>query len=453
MITYDELRAKAEEFGIHTSNVQRDYVFGWLIAAASSHAELGPALVLKGGNAFRKAYFPATRFSDDLDFSTPHDLSGLDLVASFNEVCRHAGEASGVEFELERNQLVKEQQLDNERRIQKLRLYFRDFTGTTQEMVLKVRVDLTELERLHLPVQTRQIIHPYSDAAECNAAIRVVKLEEALADKLRALMQRQYSHDLFDLVYGVFISRDLDVNRVEIVRTFLQKSLFQADAATPRRLLLGLPFELMRGFWDNLVLPRVSNLSFDDAVARFTSGLAELFAPFAVSERQATGYFPAEYRANILQAGTEQRLLQLVYSGVARLVEPYELVFKRRQDGLVREYFYAYDLVGGQSGPGIKAFWPERVQGVSLTDETYEPRFPIALTKDGGGGAFAGAFPSGPRPWTWGRRATRTSVDYPYRVQCPYCNKIFRRQRPTTRLNPHKDGYGNRCYGRVGFLV
>jgi hypothetical protein len=142
---------------------------------------------------------------------------------------------------------------------------------------------------------------------------------------------------------------------------------------------------------------------------------------------------------------------------VARLVEPYELVFKQRQDGLVKEYFFAYDLVGGGSGPGIKAFWPERVQSVGLTDQTFEPRFPIALTKDGGasGGIFGGPFPSGPRPWTWGRgRGARTSAaDYPYRVRCPYCNKVFRRQRPTTRLNPHKDGYGNRCYGRVGVLV
>jgi predicted nucleotidyltransferase component of viral defense system len=279
MISYDEIREKSEEFGIHTSNVQRDYVFGWLIAAVAEHSQLGSALVLKGGNAFRKAYFPATRFSDDLDFSTPDDLSGIDLVASFNEVCRYAGEASGVTFELDRSRLVEEQQLDKDRRIQKLRLYFRDFTGTTQELVLKVRVDVTELERLHLPVQSRHLIHPYSDAAACNVPIRVVKLEEALADKLRALLQRQYSHDLFDLVYGVFIGRGLDVNRIEIVRTFLQKSLFQADAATPRRLLLDLPFELMRGFWDKLVLPRISSFSFDDAVARFTAGLVELFAP------------------------------------------------------------------------------------------------------------------------------------------------------------------------------
>jgi predicted nucleotidyltransferase component of viral defense system len=399
MIAYDEIQAKAKEFGIHTSNVQRDYVFGWLISAVSQHHCLGDLLVLKGGNVFRKGYFPATRFSDDLDFSAAADLSGLDIVEEFNEVCETAGAASGVRFDLDRNRLVDEQQLDRERRVLKLRLYFHDFTGTAQELILKVRVDVTELDRLHLPVQERRLIHPYSDREACSLPIRCVKLEEALADKLRALMQRQYSHDLFDLVYAIFISDELAVNRIEVVRTFLQKSVFQRDAQTPRRLLLGLPFELMRGFWDRIVLPQVTRLSFDDAVARFTAGLAELFAPFATPEQTVVGFFPAEFRADILGAATERTLLRVGYGGIERFVEPYSLVFKRRRDGLIKEYFYAWDRVGGSSGPGIKAFWPERVQTLARTDERFEPRYSIELTKEGTGegSIFARPFSSGPR--------------------------------------------------------
>jgi hypothetical protein len=36
MISYEEIQSKAEEFGIHTSNVQRDYVFGWLISSVAA---------------------------------------------------------------------------------------------------------------------------------------------------------------------------------------------------------------------------------------------------------------------------------------------------------------------------------------------------------------------------------------------------------------------------------
>jgi hypothetical protein len=322
-------------------------------------------------------------------------------------------------------------------------------------MVLKVRVDVTALERLHLPVQTQRLIHPYSDWSECNHEIWVVKLEEALADKLRALLQRQYSHDLFDLVYGVFINHELNLDRVELVRTFLEKSLFRRDPGTPRRLLLALPFELMRGFWSRLVLPRVTRFSFEDAVERFTAGLAELFAPFAVPETSAIGYFPAEYRAAILAAGTDRTLVRMRYADQDRLVEPYSLVFKQRLDGLIKEYFYAWDRVGGRSGPGIKAFWPERVQALEATEEPFEPRFPIELTKNGEGGSrgmFARPFGSGPR--AIGRHfPSAHALEYPYRVRCPYCGKTFPRKRPTTSLNRHKDNFGNVCPGRQGHIV
>ena len=40
-----------------------------------------------------------------------------------------------------------------------------------------------------------------------------------------------------------------------------------------------------------------------------------------------------------------------------------------------------------------------------------------------------------------------------YTVQCPYCGKQFKRTKLDTTLNPHKDTYGNRCYGRVGYIV
>jgi hypothetical protein len=50
VISKDEIEAKAEEFGIHISNVERDYVFGWLLVGIYS-GPLKELFVLKGGNA------------------------------------------------------------------------------------------------------------------------------------------------------------------------------------------------------------------------------------------------------------------------------------------------------------------------------------------------------------------------------------------------------------------
>lgn len=70
MISRDELLTQAEAFELSEANIQRDYLFGWLIAGIFRESSLAATAVLKGGNALRKGYFPGARFSEDLDFST-----------------------------------------------------------------------------------------------------------------------------------------------------------------------------------------------------------------------------------------------------------------------------------------------------------------------------------------------------------------------------------------------
>jgi predicted nucleotidyltransferase component of viral defense system len=74
MITKAEIEAKSREFEIHTANVERDYVFGWLIFGIFTVSDLKEIIFLKGGNALRKGYFENTRFSADLDFGIPEDI-------------------------------------------------------------------------------------------------------------------------------------------------------------------------------------------------------------------------------------------------------------------------------------------------------------------------------------------------------------------------------------------
>ena len=88
MIGKSEIDAKAEELGVHVANVQRDYVFGWLLSGISQpNNPLQRLLVLKGGNCFRKAYFEHTRFSNDLDFSTQVELDVRLFVQGLKQAC------------------------------------------------------------------------------------------------------------------------------------------------------------------------------------------------------------------------------------------------------------------------------------------------------------------------------------------------------------------------------
>jgi hypothetical protein len=143
-----------------------------------------------------------------------------------------------------------------------------------------------------------------------------------------------------------------------------------------------------------------------------------------------------------MNAARDMRMVRLEYDGVMRLVEPYSLAFKARLDGVAREYFYGFDTVGGASGPGMKAFLPHKVVSVEETDQPFEPRYDVELSK-AGSREMAGQFE---RPLG----AARRTASYRYIVECNYCGKRFPRKRRSTKIKPHNDKYGNACFGRVG---
>src|SRR5712664_3454162 len=98
MIDKAEIESKAKEFEIHAANVQRDYVFGWLLFGLFTVSDLKDRIFLKGGNALRKGYFENTRFSADLDLGTPGNVAQEVLMAELQKVCDFVQSHAGVSF-------------------------------------------------------------------------------------------------------------------------------------------------------------------------------------------------------------------------------------------------------------------------------------------------------------------------------------------------------------------
>ena len=449
MIKKEEIEAKSNEFEIHTAHVERDYVFGWLLVGIYTVSPLKDILILKGGNCFRKAYFANTRFSADLDFSIQNALDDNYLAEELNKVCDFVHDATGIIFEKDRNHVEEKFSISRERVVYEAKLYFRDFYGNPNHIIISVRLDVTQFDKIYLPIQNRFLIHPYSDESECKAEIRCVQLEELLAAKLKCLLQRRRSYDLYDYIYSIFINKDIDVNKSEIVTTLLKKTIFERSPGVVGNLLLGLPFDTFRALWQRYIYcPIQSIIEFDFALTSFKHDIEELFGSF-VSRYGELAYFPAELRNPIIDAGSNMNLLEVVYDGIKRIVEPYSLVYKIRRDGYGQEYFYVHDRTGGRgSGPGIKAFVNTKIDFIEVMTENFTPRYPVELSKAGefGNNIY---FESPPRRTFSARSLTETK----YTVECIYCGKRFQRSTYNTRLNKHKDRYGNLCYGRVGFIV
>ena len=462
MINKNEIDEKAEVFQINTSNVQRDYVFGWVLAGMYGYSDLKNKLVLKGGNCFRKAYFENTRFSRDLDFSCEENIPTEIVSAGFNTICDFVSDQTGIIFKKEETIVAEKKRIDKEKKIYDVRLYFKDFYGQPSNLRVSVRFDITNFDRIYLPVQERYVIHPYSDAGQCEVKIKCIKLEELLASKLKCLLQRRHSADLYDYVYSVFINKSLDVSRSEILRVFFKKTIYEKSPGVVRGLLLDLPFEAIRRFWDEyIVVPRQAKIVFDQAIEWFKQDITEFFPPSS-RDNAPLLFFPSHLRNPIMEAGSNMTLLKVTYDGVQRIVEPYSLKYKVRKDGVGREYFYAYDQTGGRSsGPGIKAFVSDKVESIENISEKFEPRFLVELSKAGefADKTYFGTTPPEQRPV---RQQTRMQTKRPsagyktesvYIIKCPYCNKQFRRKNYKRTLNPHKDKFGNRCFGKIGLFV
>jgi hypothetical protein len=312
---------------------------------------------------------------------------------------------------------------------------------------------------MFLPIQSRPLIHSYSDSAHCRATVRCQKLEELLASKLKALLQRRHSPDLYDFVYSVFFQKVFEVRRLEVITTFLKKTIYEPSPTIARNLLLSLPFQILRGFWNEyLVCPRPSAITFEEAESSFKVVIDQLFAvlvpqpAFAIPARHGRGlsYFQPNDRELIMEAGSLQRLLQILYDGLERFVEPYSLAFKRRKDGVAREYFYAWDPRGGRSGrPGIRCYIADKIRCISVTDQTFEPRFPMELAKGANLGSAYFATPT----FLSRRKSVTSSFAPSITVECVYCGRQFKRRGYDTRLNKHNGRFGSPCHGRVGVVV
>jgi predicted nucleotidyltransferase component of viral defense system len=463
VITSEEIQAKAQEFEIHTSNVQRDYVFGWLLFGIFTISGLKDSIFVKGGNALRKGYFPETRYSNDLDFGIPGDIGRDVLLSEINKICDAIQDKAGIVFVKDSNRVEEKFTATDaplpDLKVYEARVYFKDFHGGADHIKLRISMDVTRFDRVILPLQTRQVIHPYSDSDQLTCDIRCMKLEEIIASKLKCLMQRQHAPDLFDYAYAIKqLGGELD--KKEVVRTLIRKTIFSRNPAVLKRILLRTAFDYFREAWEkSVVCAKQAVIAVDDAIASITGDLEVLFEGFADNGFTRFAYFDADLRAPIMHAARTQTVLRIRYKGEERIVEPYSLKYQQRRDGVERGYFFAYKLSGGASGPGMRSFVPESMQAIEPTEVTFEPRFPVELSKAGEMPEKRYLFDPN-KPMRAPRSTTGRKFGLSLRAQgsryifrCSVCGKKFTKTSYDASLRSHKNKNGYPCYGSFGIYV
>ena len=181
------LRRYAKTWGVRLDIVEKDYALSYLLAAIADTPGLRDRIVLKGGTALKKLYYPDYRFSEDLDFST-HPLGPLDnlpeymdlVVKKMTDLLQQRG-AFGVTYEP--LHLRHPHPGGQEAFIVRVRFPWQ------RQPLCRLKVEITIDEPVLLTPQEKTLLHNFGETLD--RRVLGYTLPELVAEKLRALLQSQ----------------------------------------------------------------------------------------------------------------------------------------------------------------------------------------------------------------------------------------------------------------------
>jgi predicted nucleotidyltransferase component of viral defense system len=182
-----ELQRRSATLGISVAHVELDYVLNHLLAEIARNPG---NLVLRGGTALARVYWPDFRISEDLDFISAEPIP--DLENRLTGVVGIVAEDSGLDLVLAAGGWRDDQM--------RATVHWTTPWSTGGELL----VDVVRFQRAALPVMTQPLHLPYTDLGTPPAAgIPVLDLKEILANKWLMLEARREPRDLFDLWWAL----------------------------------------------------------------------------------------------------------------------------------------------------------------------------------------------------------------------------------------------------------
>ncbi len=392
MIARQDILDRAAEWGLRPDMVEKDYVLGWMLAALATHSESSERWVFKGGTCLKKCYYETYRFSEDLDFSLTNEAryGKDDLETILREVAVVCGRQSGIQFSNEHVAV-------RERSDATGRLTFEGKIGYQGPLAIptwpRIRFDLTQHELIVCEPTHREIIHPYPDDLPNEALIQTYAFEELLAEKTRALVERVRPRDLYDVVF--LLSNMIELPGQEALLSVFEekcewKGIRTPDSAEVVHLVsssaeLGADWEAMLAHQ----LPELPPLAMtaaqlgdlllwlDGNVVKPRGGLSPAPAaegpPVTAHGIDFTG---AGGDVHVLRfSGANRLLVEFVYNGQTRLVEPYAL----RRPATGNLLLYGWELASDQ----IKAFKVAEMVDLRATRTPFVPRYAVELLAAG----------------------------------------------------------------------
>ena len=410
MIPREEILESAREKGLIPNVVEKDYVLGWLLIGIARHPVL-KGWIFKGGTCLKKCFFETYRFSEDLDFTVPDGVvyDADSYRTALVECAAAITEETGIQMP-ENDIEIRENQDKSERKTFQGKVSYRGPLMPQSSTPPRIKIDLTKHEVVVEKPATRPIRHFYSDAPEPPISILCYTVNEVLAEKTRALYERQgRARDLYDVV-NISRNHREEIEPHQTLAVLKEKFRFKALPLPARDEFIGaIDYQILEANWDQQLkhqlpvlpparsyfdelresalwwmetrptiveLPRIAVAAGDVAVPRMP------FPQMGLSGRAGFGLRPRVISfghgalEQIRYAARSRLCAEITYHGVPRLTEPYSL--RTRGTGNLLLYVHEIQRGGAPSGQ-IKAYKVAEIQAARATEQPFRPRYAVEL--------------------------------------------------------------------------
>ncbi len=400
MITKAEILELAANFALQPTTIQKDYVLGWVLRAISNHPYLSK-WVFKGGTCLKKCYFETDRFSEDLDFTVPVDLSiNSEQINNYLEdILSWIEENSGLTFS-RRDWKIDEYINPRGKTSFRVKISYSGPLKGAPKSLPRIKFDITQDEVLVDTPQLRKIHHSFSDEFNPEPQILSYSIDEILAEKSRALFERNgRARDVYDVVN---ISRNFreKINSENTKNIAIAKFEFKKLIPPSVHEILGsIDKETLKANWAHQLAHQISSLL---PVETFIDELENAIAwwlepkiakpvpnpvPGAYGQRIPRSFFPATG----IQAGTSLSLdiirraahnrqcVSIYYCGHTRLVEPYSLRYPATGNELLYVREIEKDSMPSSKRNNPTAYITAKIETASLSNKTFAPRWEVEL--------------------------------------------------------------------------
>ncbi len=410
MILKQEILSLASNLRLLPSTVEKDYVLSWVLYGISQNSKLSE-WYFKGGTCLKKCYFETYRFSEDLDFTVPSGAiySEADIKNALNDIADIVYENTGLNLKT-REIEVKESINKNGRTTYVAKYTYLGPLNLPSRQQQRIKFDITDDEIIVDSYDMRDVFHQYSDAPNPSAKVKCYSVNEILAEKTRAIYERQgRARDIYDIVN---ISRSFreHVDR-EIARSGLEKKFNFKSLPKPtvELILSALDLSQLKAGWNDQLghqlevlppvesfyedlktalswwidtnsiesdLPTISNKINEDAVARvhFPSHILPQAKRIGIGSQVSIG--SSMFMDQIRYAARNRLCIEIEYHGFKRLVEPYSL----RRPGTGNLLLYVFELEKGHARTNdIRSYKINEIVSAEVKQQAFSPRYVVEL--------------------------------------------------------------------------